>query len=45
MSVDFLVVVSGLGIVFVGIEGLFVIVDLFDIGGVGVDGIDLEGIF
>lgn len=40
MSFDFIVVVSGLGIVFVGIEGLFMIVDLFD-----VDGMDLEGIF
>lgn len=43
--IEFIVGLSGLGIVFGGIEGLFVFVDLFDIGVVGVDGIDLEGIF
>lgn len=37
-------VASGLGIVPAGIEGLPATADLFDIGGAGADGTDLEGI-
>ncbi|RMX38766.1 hypothetical protein pdam_00018525 [Pocillopora damicornis] len=41
---DSLAAASGLGIVSAGIEGLSATADLFDIGGAGADGTDLEGI-